>query len=285
MAGLPGGVPGARLPHGLAVQGTRDGLRDRRWRLPLDRLRVPGLQLFLRGRCPQGSGGSAIPRRGRHAHQLSAQPARQGDELASFLGASYFRALGRDNIYGLSARGLLINSWRDGPEEFPRFSEFYLEKPTDKGPLTLYAALESPSVTGAYRIVIDPASDARQETVMEVTARLYFRADIAELGIAPLTSMFLFAETNRHEFDDYRPQVHDSNGCCSSPRAGKSSGVRSTTRRRSAIPISGTPISRPSGSTSAAAISRPTRTPARITSAARRCGSKRWATGAKAACG
>jgi len=135
------------------------------------------------------------------------------DELVSFLGASYFRALGRDNIYGLSARGLLINSWRDGPEEFPRFSEFYLEKPTSAGqPLTVYAALESQSVTGAYRFVITPAGPDRQETVMEVTARLFFRADVAELGIAPLTSMFLFAETNRAGFDDYRPQVHDSNG-------------------------------------------------------------------------
>lgn len=145
----------------------------------------------------------------------------KADELVSFLGASYFRALGRDNIYGLSARGLLINSWRDGPEEFPRFSEFYLEKPKDKGPLKLYAALESPSVTGAYRITIDPASESRQETVMEVTARLFFRADVAELGIAPLTSMFLFAETNRAAFDDYRPQVHDSNGLLFEPATGE----------------------------------------------------------------
>ena len=135
------------------------------------------------------------------------------DELASFLGASYFRALGRDNIYGISARGLLINSWREGPEEFPRFSEFYLEKPASAAdPLVIYAALESQSVTGAYRFTITPAGPNRQETVMEVTARLFFREDVAELGIAPLTSMFLFADTNRAGFDDYRPQVHDSNG-------------------------------------------------------------------------
>jgi glucans biosynthesis protein len=134
------------------------------------------------------------------------------DELVSFLGASYFRSLGRGNIYGLSARGLLLNSWVDQPEEFPRFSEFYLEKPAGDGPLTVYAALESPSVTGAYRFRITPAHDRVQETVMEVTARLYFRTDVKELGVAPLTSMFLFAEANRDGFDDYRPQVHDSNG-------------------------------------------------------------------------
>lgn len=134
------------------------------------------------------------------------------DELVSFVGASYFRALGRNNIYGASARGIVLNSWIDIPEEFPRFSEFYVEKPVDGGPLTIFAAMESPSLTGAYRFVITPASDAAQETVMDVTARLYFRTDVKELGVAPLTSMFLYAEANRGGFDDYRPQVHDSNG-------------------------------------------------------------------------
>nr|WP_272213564.1 glucan biosynthesis protein [Marinicella sp. W31]MDC2879523.1 glucan biosynthesis protein [Marinicella sp. W31] len=32
------------------------------------------------------------------------------DELISFLGSSYFRALGQDNLYGLSARGLAVNT-------------------------------------------------------------------------------------------------------------------------------------------------------------------------------
>ena len=118
----------------------------------------------------------------------------------------------RDSIYGLSARGLAINSWQSGPEEFPRFSAFWLERPSEGRPLVAYASLEGPSVTGAYRFEITPASDAAQETAIDVTARLFFRADIGEIGIAPLTSMFLFAETNRSSFDDYRPQVHDSNG-------------------------------------------------------------------------
>ena len=135
------------------------------------------------------------------------------DELVTFLGASYFRALGRDNLYGLSARGLLLNSWLDIPEEFPRFSEFYVERPSVAGgSVILYAALESPSVTGAYKFVITPGGEAEQATIMDVTARLNFRKDIKELGIAPLTSMFLFAAANRTGFDDYRPQVHDSNG-------------------------------------------------------------------------
>ncbi|SEP96000.1 glucans biosynthesis protein [Devosia sp. YR412] len=144
------------------------------------------------------------------------------DEVVSFLGASYFRALGRNNNYGLSARGLVMNTWLEGPEEFPRFSEFYVEKPTAIGnPLTIYAALEGPSVAGAYRFILTPAGEAHQETTLEVTARLYFRGDVTELGIAPLTSMYLFAEANRTGFDDYRPQVHDSNGLLIQNEAGE----------------------------------------------------------------
>ncbi|SEO30572.1 glucans biosynthesis protein [Gemmobacter aquatilis] len=131
------------------------------------------------------------------------------DEVVAFLGASYFRALGEGSGYGLSARGLALNTASDQAEEFPRFSGFWIEKPAPGArEAVVYAALESPSVTGAYRFVIRPGV----ETVMEVTARLFFRADVALLGVAPLTSMYLFSERNRHAFDDYRPQVHDSDG-------------------------------------------------------------------------
>ena len=131
------------------------------------------------------------------------------DELVSFLGASYFRALGRDSRYGLSARGLALNTAGPQPEEFPRFTRFYLERPTQGlGETVVYALLDSPSVSGAYRFVIRPGDT----TEMDVTARLFFRADVAELGIAPLTSMFLFNGVNRAGFDDYRPRVHDSDG-------------------------------------------------------------------------
>lgn len=131
------------------------------------------------------------------------------DEVAAFVGASYFRALGRGSAYGLSARGLALNTATATGEEFPRFSRFYMERgPAGAEAVTVYATLEGPSVTGAYKFVIAPG----QTTVMDVVARLYFRQDVAELGVAPLTSMFLFSEKNRGEFDDYRPNVHDSDG-------------------------------------------------------------------------
>lgn len=130
------------------------------------------------------------------------------DEMISFVGASYFRALARGNSYGLSARGLAINTGLSGAEEFPRFTEFWLERPKPgQEDAILYAALDSPSCTGAYRFVIRPGA----ETTIDVTAKLHFRRDVEQLGVAALTSMFLFDEKNSHSFDDYRPQVHDSN--------------------------------------------------------------------------
>ncbi|HVX80357.1 MAG TPA: glucan biosynthesis protein [Devosiaceae bacterium] len=131
------------------------------------------------------------------------------DELVAFQGASYFRALGKSNNYGLSARGLAINTGTSQPEEFPRFSEFYLEKPAPgSDTVVVNAALDSPSCTGAYRFEITPGA----ATIMNVTARLFFRKDVTELGIAPLTSMFLFSSYDSEAFEDYRPEVHDSDG-------------------------------------------------------------------------
>ncbi|MBN2629906.1 MAG: glucan biosynthesis protein G [Rhodobacteraceae bacterium] len=131
------------------------------------------------------------------------------DEVVAFLGASYFRAVGRGNGYGLSARGLAINTGLGRPEEFPRFTRFWVEKPAPLArEVTIHAALESESCTGAYRFVIRPGAT----TQMEVTARLFFRNKVEQIGIAPLTSMFLFSEKNRSAFDDFRPNVHDSDG-------------------------------------------------------------------------
>ncbi|WP_102223808.1 glucan biosynthesis protein [Acidimangrovimonas sediminis] len=131
------------------------------------------------------------------------------DEMVSFLGASYFRGLGRGNVYGLSARGVAVNTAISGSEEFPVFTDFYLEKPAPgQESVTIYAALESPSLTGAYRFVMTPGAD----TTMDVTAQLFLRADIQQLGIAPLTSMYLFGGNDPGDFNDYRPEVHDSDG-------------------------------------------------------------------------
>jgi glucans biosynthesis protein len=130
------------------------------------------------------------------------------DEVAVFLGASYFRALGAGQRYGLSARGLAIDTVGGQGEEFPRFTEFWLVKPApNAASVTLFALMDSPRATGAYQFEIHPGS----ETVVDVRSRVFMRANVATLGIAPLTSMFFFGENQPHR-TDFRPEVHDSDG-------------------------------------------------------------------------
>jgi glucans biosynthesis protein len=137
------------------------------------------------------------------------QSAAYKDELITFLGASYFRVLGRNQYYGLSARGLAIDTGAPSGEEFPTFTDFWLLRP---GPhdrtLTVFALLDSKSVAGAYQFQIRPGAT----TQVEVHSALYPRRAIAKLGVAPLTSMFFYGEDGGRHFDDYRPQVHDSDG-------------------------------------------------------------------------
>lgn len=130
------------------------------------------------------------------------------DEVLVFLGASYFRAVGQGQVYGLSARGVAIDTAAAPGEDFARFREFWIERPRHGATaLTIYALLDSQRIAGAYRFVLTPGAD----TVTQVTARLYPRDAVAKLGIAPLNSMYAFGE-NQPGRDDYRPEVHDSDG-------------------------------------------------------------------------
>ncbi len=131
------------------------------------------------------------------------------DEFLVFQGASYFRAVAQHQVYGLSARGLAINTAEPSGEEFPVFTHYWIEQPRkNAAELVIYGLLESASATGAYRFSVKPGV----ETTMEVDMTLFAREDLRVFGIAPLTSMFLFDETNRGRLDDYRPEVHDSDG-------------------------------------------------------------------------
>ncbi|ANB32978.1 glucans biosynthesis protein [Rhodovulum sulfidophilum] len=136
----------------------------------------------------------------------------------SFLGAAYFRSDGALRQYGLSARGIALNTGMSVPEEFPRFSEFYLE-PGPDGRTIVNALLDGPSVTGAYRMVL--GDQPGQGQVMDITARLFFRAPVERLGIAPLTSMFWYSESNRFQSADWRPEVHDTDGLMIETGAGE----------------------------------------------------------------
>ena len=132
------------------------------------------------------------------------------DDVAAYLGASYFRAVGEDTRqYGLSARALAVDTAFPRPEEFPRFTSFWFERPAkDSGTLTLYALLDSPSVAGALRFQLTPGGTQ----IMDIDSALYPRKPIERLGIAPLTSMFFYGENDRRGANDWRPEIHDSDG-------------------------------------------------------------------------
>jgi glucans biosynthesis protein len=132
------------------------------------------------------------------------------DELCAFQGASYWRALGKNQHYGLSSRGIAVDTGIDGvAEEFPGFREFWLRKP-EAGDTNarFYALLDGPSYAGAYAFKVHPGN----ETIMEVRAVIFTRRTVRRLGIAPMSSMFWFGENSRRRFDDFRPEVHDSDG-------------------------------------------------------------------------
>jgi glucans biosynthesis protein len=130
------------------------------------------------------------------------------DEVIAFLGASYFRAVAAGQHYGMSARALAVDTTGGNGEEFPTFTAFWMERPAaDARTMRLYALLDGPRVTGAYRFSIAPG----KATVVEVQARLFLRSPVATLGIAPLTSMFLSGE-NQPLPEDFRPEIHDSDG-------------------------------------------------------------------------
>jgi len=130
------------------------------------------------------------------------------DEVVAFLGASYFRVLGRNQRYGLSARGLAVGAGTDA-EEFPVFREFWIDTPApDAEHATIYALLDGAAATGAYRFDLYPGVDA----VLEVSATLFPRRAGVKFGIAPLTSMFFIGENDHRFNEDFRRELHDSDG-------------------------------------------------------------------------
>lgn len=131
------------------------------------------------------------------------------DEVCVFLGASYFRAVAKGEVYGLSARGLSINTGQTTGEEFPQFKTFWIEKPAQNAnSIVVHALLDSESAAAAYRFTIRPG----EPTVFDVEMAIYPRVELTHPGLAPMTSMYFFGPNERSEVDDFRPSVHDSDG-------------------------------------------------------------------------
>ena len=134
------------------------------------------------------------------------------DELAVFQGATYFRCLSPNLIYGLSARALAINCGGPGAEEFPRFRNFWIHRPDKEGKkISILALFEGPSVSGAAAFNVMPGA-SNAPTLVDARVAIFARADMPRYGIAPLTSMFWFGKNTARKFNDFRPEVHDSDG-------------------------------------------------------------------------
>jgi glucans biosynthesis protein len=150
-----------------------------------------------------------------------AYPLHKKDEynhVIVFAGASYFRAVAKNEVFGLSARGLAIDTGLPSGEEFPYFKEFWLEKPAREArEMKVFALLDSQSLTGAYEFLVRPG----ERTLVDVKARLFERKKVTELGIAPLTSMFFYGEEKPCPAEDWRPEVHDSDGLLIHASAGE----------------------------------------------------------------
>lgn len=131
------------------------------------------------------------------------------DEFLVFQGASYFRAIAKGQLYGLTARGLAVRTAKPEGEEYPYFTDFWIQRPPENAEeIVIHALLQSPSVVGAYTFTARPG----EETTVDVHVKLFPRVELTAFGIAPLMSMFLFDPSNRARFDDYRNAVHASNG-------------------------------------------------------------------------
>src|SRR5271156_2871666 len=146
---------------------------------------------------------------------LRIQEARDGaldwhkNDWVAFLGAAYFRSIGELGQYGLSSRGVALDvAVADRPEEFPDFTDFYIDSAPGGDTITLYALMEGPSIVGAFRFVMTRAKGV----VMDIQAALFMRGQISRFGISPLPSMYWFSETKKETAIDWRPEVHDSDG-------------------------------------------------------------------------
>ena len=131
------------------------------------------------------------------------------NQFMVFAGASYFRGVGKDNAFGISGRGLAIDTGLPSGEEFPAFTEFWLMRPSpDSKDMVVYGLLDSTSLTGAYQFTIFPGNP----TKIKVQTQLFPRKNIQLLGVAPLTSMFFYGENTPRPTGEWRREVHDSDG-------------------------------------------------------------------------
>ncbi len=123
-------------------------------------------------------------------------------------GASYFRVLGQGQAYGLPRAACYRYRAAVRAKSSPRFREFWIERPKARQTGSDYLVrCWTSRATGAYRFVIMPTRHRGRCPVQSLPAD-----KVGKLGVAPLTSMFLFGSNQPSPALNYRPALHDSNG-------------------------------------------------------------------------
>lgn len=134
---------------------------------------------------------------------------RELEPWATCLGASYWRAVGELGQVGMSARGIALSPAGTAPEEFPDFiAHWFLPETEGRDAITVFSLLDGPSIAGAYRMRFERTGGV----LVDVEKHLFLRRDVERLGIAPLTSMYWYGEADKRRLEDWRPEVHDSDG-------------------------------------------------------------------------
>ena len=141
------------------------------------------------------------------------------DEVIAFLGASYFRFLGRGQRYGLSARGLAIGAGPGLNEEFPFFREFWIETPDATAEhIVIYALLDGESATGALPLRSRAGPGNLSSTP---TSRCSRARPFRPSGLRRSPRCISSARPTGAYSDDFRGELHDSDGLLMHTGAGE----------------------------------------------------------------
>ncbi len=139
----------------------------------------------------------------------AAQGADAFSEIASFQGASFFRAIARGQNPGTMARALSIKTGDPRGEEFPTFRAVWIERPAlAVDAIVIHAIIDSESLTGAYRFTVRPG----EATIIDTECTLFARTAVDHFGLATMSATHLLGSIDRRRSDDLRPNVSEIGG-------------------------------------------------------------------------
>jgi glucans biosynthesis protein len=130
-------------------------------------------------------------------------------ELATFQGASFFRAVAPGQAPGTMARAMSIKTADPRGEEFPAIRTVWIERPTlAENRLVIHALIDSESLTGAYRFTLRPG----EATLIDTECTLFARAAVDSYGLATMSASVVSGQMGLRRCDDLHPSVAEIAG-------------------------------------------------------------------------